>query len=286
MILDTTSAWRGEPCRPSLRRMSDALPSDERFSDAAGRIASLRRASGPEIVDQGIQLARQYYGAMILAALPPLLPYFGMDIWTSSRGEPVGLWPVLLLNTVWTVCASLADAAAARVAMDALEGRSPDPARALRTSLRRAWPVVLSGLYRALFGFLGLIILLVPGLYVLSVYALVPVLPVLEPGLGGWRALRRSAALTTGARRLTFGAYVAPYAFILGANMILSLLMVRVMGRQPGQLFGGLVGTGVAMAMTPFIASIQVRLYVELRMRKEAIDIEWALASTPASVAT
>jgi hypothetical protein len=29
-----------------------------------------------------------------------------------------------------------------------------------------------------------------------------------------------------------------------------------------------------------------VRLYVEFRMRKEAIDIEWALASAPSGAAT
>lgn len=263
--------------------MSDTLPSDGTFLHASIRLAALRPKFGPEIVDEGIQLARQNYGALILAALVPLLPYFGMDIWVSTHGKPVELWPMLLFTTIW---ASLADASAARVAMDVLEGRPPDPARALRTALRRAWPVVLSGLYRAIFGLLGLVLALVPGLYVLSVYALIPVLPVLEPGIGGWRALRRSAALTAGARRLTFGAYVAPYAFVLGANMVLSLLTDSIMLRPFGRLFGGLVGSSVALALTPFIAAIQVRLYVELRMRKEAIDIEWALASTSAAVGT
>jgi hypothetical protein len=35
----------------------------------------------------------------------------------------------------------------------------------------------------------------------------------------------------------------------------------------------------MAIAALPFLAAIQVRLYVELRMRKEAIDIEWAVAA-------
>jgi hypothetical protein len=49
-------------------------------------------------------------------------------------------------------------------------------------------------------------------------------------------------------------------------------------------MIGGLLGSCVALTMTPFIASIQVRLYVELRMRKEAIDIEWALGAPTAAV--
>jgi hypothetical protein len=261
--------------------MSDAPESDETFPDARSRIAALRRVSGPEIVDEGIQLARQHYGALVLAALVPLLPYFGLDIWATSYSVEFGTWPTLLLTAVW---ASLADAAAARVAMDALEGRPLDPMRALRTALRRAWPVVISGLYRAIFGLAGLVVLLVPGLYVFSIYALIPVLPVLEPELGVWRALRRSALLTQGARRLTFGVYVAPYAFVFLANSMLSALLQRALGSQNGPMIGGLLGSCVALTMTPFIASIQVRLYVELRMRKEAIDIEWALGVPTAAV--
>lgn len=263
--------------------MSDAPPSDGTGPDSRSRIATLHLAAGTEIVDEGIQLARQNYGALVTAALVPLVPYFGMDIWTSTHTEPLGLWPMLLFSVVW---ASLADASAARVAMDALEGRAPDPMRALRTTLRRARAVVLSGLYRAIFGLIGLTLVVIPGLYLLSVYALIPVLPVLEPGVGAWRALRRSAALTQGDRGLAFGTYVVPYAFVFGANMLLSMIAERFLGPQAGRLFGGLVGSCVALTMTPFIASIQVRLYVELRMRKEAFDIEWALASaSPDAVA-
>jgi len=256
--------------------MSDAPESYERNLSGMSRIAALRRVSGAEIVDEGIQLARQHYGALVMAALVPLLPYFGMDIWTGSHSESVDVWPMVLFSTIW---ASLADASAARVAMDVLEGRSPDPARALRAALRRAWPIVVSGLYRTTLGLLGLVLVLVPGLYVLSTYALIPVLPALEPRIGAWRALRRSAALTRGERRLTFGTYVVPYAFVFGTNMILSALTEQIMGQHVGRMFGGLAGSCVALACTPFIASIQVRLYVELRMRKEAIDIEWAIAS-------
>ena len=45
--------------------MSDALTSEGTFSYAAGRIATLRRVSGAEVVDEGIQLARENYGALV-----------------------------------------------------------------------------------------------------------------------------------------------------------------------------------------------------------------------------
>ncbi|MBW8770862.1 MAG: hypothetical protein JF589_13990 [Gemmatimonadetes bacterium] len=122
--------------------MSDRPATDGTFSDAVARIAAPRRLSGPEIVDHGIQLARQHYGALALAALLPMLPYFGIDFWNASHRQPLNPWPTLMVSMLLTtICSAVADAAAARVAMDALEGRSPDPARALGLALRRAWPV-------------------------------------------------------------------------------------------------------------------------------------------------
>ena len=263
--------------------MSDALTSEGTFSYAAGRIATLRRVSGAEVVDEGIQLARENYGALVMAVLVPLLPYFGVRVWNASDG--LGLWPSLFVGFLNAIWASLAGASAARVAMDALEGSLPDPVRALRIALRRGGPVVLSGLCRAILVVIGYIALFIPGLYVLSVYALIPALPVLEPGIGGWQALRRSATLTRGARRLAFGAYVAPCVFLAGVNLALSMLAARVMEPHVGRLIGALVGCSVTVALMPFSAAIQVRLYVELRMRKEAIDIEWAVASLGAGTA-
>jgi len=263
--------------------MSQATEPDETYSPAMSRIAALRRVSGAEIVDEGIQLARQNYGAMIMAALVPLLPILGMRIWASS--VRLGLWNYLLIlfNSFWT---SLAVASAARVAMDALEVGSTDPARALRIALRRAWPVVLCGLYRTTFALLGFVLLVIPGLYVVSVYALIPILPVVEPGMGAWQTLRRSATLTRGARLLAFGTYFAPYAVVAGSNLVLTTLTARALGPHAGRLFGGLVGGSVVLALLPFLAAIQVRLYVELRMRREAIDIEWALSAPNAGVAS
>jgi len=266
--------------------MRDALSSDESFSPASSRIAALRRVSGTEIVDQGIQLARQNYEALLMAGSVPLLATVAMRTWLFAHPHRVTVWSNLLLilfNSVW---GALANASAARVAMDVLEGRPPDAARALAVAFRRALPVVLTGLCRAVLVLAGLVMLVIPGLYVISTFVLAPALPVLEPGIGGLQGFRRSATLTNGARRLVFGACVLPAYFASGASVVMTLLTSRVLRPHAGQLISALVGISVVAALTPFIAAILVRLYVELRMRKEAIDIEWALAApSPDAVA-
>ncbi|MBW8770863.1 MAG: hypothetical protein JF589_13995 [Gemmatimonadetes bacterium] len=84
---------------------------------------------------------------------------------------------------------------------------------------------------------------------------------------------------------LAFGTYVLPNQFIFGATVALHVIVERILGPHAGRLFGALAATSLAVVATPFLAAIQARLYVELRMRKEAIDIEWALAPPSAPVA-
>lgn len=242
----------------------------------------LRPLGAAEIVDAGVQLARRHYGALVTTALVPLLPYFAADAWTSARGGGTpDFWTMVLFSAIW---ASLADAATARAAFDAYRGGGrPDPARALRATAARAWPVLVSGLYRAVMTTLGLALLLVPGLYVFATYALVPSLAVLEPGLGAWATLRRASALTNGARWRAFAAYVVPYLCVFGANMLVSTTVPKLVGGEGGvgHLVGQLGGSVTAVLLTPLVACLQVVLYLDCRVRKEALDLEWAIADAP-----
>lgn len=247
--------------------------------------APLRPLGAAEIVDAGVQLARQHYGALVTTALVPLLPYFAADAWTSARGGGTpDFWTMILFSAVW---ASLADAATARAAFDAYRGGgTPDPARALRATAARAWPVLVSGLYRAVMTTVGLALLLVPGLYVFATYALVPSLAVLEPGLGAWATLRRATALTKGARWRAFAAYVVPYLCVFGGNMLVSTTIPKLIGGGGvAHLVGQLAGSVTAVLLTPLVACLQVVLYLDCRVRKEALDLEWAIADASPTMA-
>ncbi|HET7550557.1 MAG TPA: hypothetical protein VFK04_04655 [Gemmatimonadaceae bacterium] len=53
-------------------------------------------------------------------------------------------------------------------------------------------------------------------------------------------------------------------------------------GAMPAHLAGMLSGTMTAMLLTPVVAVPQALLYLDLRVRKEALDIEAGLAALPA----
>jgi hypothetical protein len=242
-------------------------------------LATLRPLSGPEVVDAGVQLGRQHYAVLLTASAVPLVPYFAWDVWSSRHLGATAFWPTIVFASVW---ASLSDAAAVSAAAWAYAGEQPDVARALRAAGRRAWAVIISGVYRSVMATVGTVLLVVPGLYVLATYALVPGLAVLEPTRGAWGTLRRSAALTRGAHARALGCYVLPYAFVVALDVVATSIISRLGEGARAELVAGMAGTVTSMLLTPFIAGIQTVFYYDLRVRKEAYDLEAGLAALAA----
>jgi hypothetical protein len=203
-----------------------------------------------------------------------LLPYFAMDVYTNIAPK-TGTWTLLFFSAVF---ASIADAATGKAAFDAYRGETPSPTRAFRALAKRAWPVLMSGVYRTAMTLLGLILLVVPGLYLFAIYALVPSIALFEPKLSARGALKRSYVLTTGAKGRALLCYVLPYGVVIGANILITELTKEIVGTRHGALAGGFAGSATAALLTPFLAALQVVLYVDCRVRSEALDLELALA--------
>jgi hypothetical protein len=138
------------------------------------------------------------------------------------------------------------------------------------------WVTILSGLVTIL----GIIACIIPGIYLWVAFALaVPVL--LMEDRRGWKALSRSRALVRGFWWRAFA--------IMAFGTILGWIISSVIGG----LFGGAaafgtssdedIGAAVAQVIggtvaklitTPFIAAFITVLYFDLRVRKEAFDLQ------------
>ena len=234
----------------------------------------LRPRTSPEIVDAAVQLARRHYWPMLLVSIGTLLPYLAFDLYYGVTGFEPSLLMVLLVSGI---TGSLADAATAAVAFDGLQRREAD-IRSASVAIRKSAVVVIAGLYRAVFMLAGFAILIVPGLVVLAMYALVPGIVVFEPHLGVRGALRRSRELTDGHRLHALLCYGLPYAaVVLGLSFATSA--VELATGAHGELLGLMAGTFLAMAFTPFLAALQLILYLDLRVKKEAFDLESGIAT-------
>lgn len=208
-------------------------------------------------------------------SLLSLLPYFAMDVYTEI-GPKKGAWTLVVFGMAF---ASIADAATGKAAFDAYRGGPSSPAGALRATLRRVWPVIASGVYRTVFALAGVAAFVVPGAYVFTVYALAPTIAVLEPELSASGTLKRSHALTHEAKWRALLCYTLPTTAAIAANVGMSQLVTEIVGAGHGDLAGGFAGSVTAVLLTPFLAGLQVILYLDCRVRSEALDLEWAFGN-------
>jgi hypothetical protein len=145
---------------------------------------------------------------------------------------------------------------------------------ALRRFRSIIWIVILGG-FLTLLGFL---LLIVPGVYLAVAFAVA--LPVLmTEGLRGRKALGRS-------RRLVKGRWWRTAILLVVAGLLVSIVggaitagvsaLTFASPDEPVVVFlvGALAGTVAALVTTPFSAAYHTVLYFDLRVRKEAFDLQ------------
>lgn len=271
----------------------------------------LRPRSTPEIVDAAFQLARRHFMPLLvvsaIVAIPTLI-LGAINAWllpAPNPEEPFGdAWLMTMPLSLLSMCWSFIGYGAVTVAASAAYlGGSADAGQGLRQALRRAVPLVfgnLLGYLIMLLPFLALGVLaplLVPQLatspgggsllgalllLVLGVLAVVwmfmniarvtLVTPVaaLERGgpLASWR---RASALADGSKKRILGLVLIAAVVILGLVFGGFALLGMVIANE--NLASALAGV-VAIPLWPVLGSLFVVLYYDLRIRKEAFDLE------------
>jgi hypothetical protein len=192
-----------------------------------------------------------------------------LTLYLSALGATTVLG--LLANTVAT-------GASFKAVADAYLGEQPTWRSSLRFAFARLhsilWITILGGIATVV----GLVFCIVPGVYLWIAFAVaVPVL--LTEGVKGTSALGRSRALVGGRWWGTFG--VVLLGTILAgvvSGAIGALAGVARGTTDAGSVAGFLVnsvsGTLGSMISTPFTAAFVSVLYFDLRVRKEAFDLQ------------
>lgn len=121
--------------------------------------------------------------------------------------------------------------------------------------------------------FVGLLILIIPGIYLGVRYVLVPVTVVVErQGIGA--AFTRSGQLVSGNWWRVFGIGVLVVILVLLAAGILGVLLAVSLGPR----IADVVGIIIDLLLYPFVYSALVLLYYDLRARKDGMV---GVGSTP-----
>lgn len=242
-----------------------------------------------EVLDAAITLYRTRWKALLAIAAALLVPLTFVQLFlTRGFGSPFSTAPVtqqaaedavvpLVVVAVLQVLVvqPLLTAAVARVAADAYLGHHVEVGPTLRFALRRIHSILWISILYGLAILLGFVLLIVPGIIAYVRFAFGPAVLVVE-GRKGAKALGRSWRLSLGNFWRLFGVLILASLMTAIVSSVLTLPTQAVwaaIGENGWPVAA--IGESVAAVLTlPFATLITVVLYFDLRIRKEAFDLQ------------
>jgi hypothetical protein len=231
----------------------------------------LRPMSIGETLDGAIAIYRESFPVLVSIAVvtqgvPTVInAYAGLS--GGLVAEP-GL--VILASILGGIGGLLAAGATVWVISEAYLGHEADLGDSLRYALSRAWSLLVAGFLKYFLMLVGLVFFIVPGIVVLCGLAVVSQVVVLEQE-GGVRSIGRSWELTKGYRGKAF-----VLGFIVFFLFYLPIIAFGVLAAVLPSLetFFSVGGQVVGLLIYPIIVCAFTLYYYDLRVRKEAFDLE------------
>jgi hypothetical protein len=195
------------------------------------------------------------------------------EFWTQLAGNFV----VSLLGLLATLVAL---AACTRIVAGAYFGEAADWVGSLRYAGRRLHSLLWLGFLYGLMVALGTLGCFIPGIWLAVAYS-VSIPALLIEDARGWKALTRSFRLVRGRWWPTFGVLLLGYLLITIVQTMVSLPVLGLLlagGDDPNVavfIVGSTItGTISTILTTPFLVAVLVVIYVDLRVRKEGLDLQ------------
>jgi hypothetical protein len=250
-----------------------------------------------EILDAGIKLFVRHWQTLVLSVVGLILPVQILsalvtasvapeqfDLTTSETGVEegeeaeflIGQGVIALLSVISIL---LATAVCFKAVADAYLGVEPEWRRSLRFAVRRLGGLCGVAAAGGLLVALGLVALIVPGVWLFVMYS-VAVPALLLERIGPLQALRRSFRLVRGRWWATAGVLLVGYLLIgiLGTMVTAIVLIIPTVVAEDNTLAGALGavvgGTLGSVLTTPYSAAVVALLYFDLRVRKEGLDLQ------------
>jgi hypothetical protein len=217
-----------------------------------------------------IQLFSAFLNRGAAAQLSDLLRSLQSGVTPTTTGSSLGILGQLL----WWLALPFLTAALIAAVASCYMGNPITAGQAWRRTMQRFWAVLGLGLLRVLLIGVGLLFLAVPGIFLYIKLVVAPVALMVE-GTGPIGAMERSWRLTKGLWWRVFGVQVLRVVlgwFGLGLFQTLALGLSLVTG-PAGWLFSAIGGSVAQLLVYPFVVSVTVVLYFDLRIRKEGFDL-------------
>jgi hypothetical protein len=225
-----------------------------------------------EPISEGWAIYKRFWRHLLPLALATYLVISLLTLLLSALGGFLGGLSALIVSIagVFLLQAALVEAVA-----DVRDGRAD---MTLGETLARAWPrigaVAVASIAAAIAITLGFVLLIVPGLYLLTIWSVLIPVVVLEK-VAPFEAFGRSRELVRGFGWTVFGVIALTFLIVVVFSIVLSLLFAGLSG-SAGDYIGSVVSNTL---VAPFVAATWTCMYFRLRAAGEPT------ASVPAGAA-
>lgn len=231
----------------------------------------LRPLSLGELLDVAFGLYRELFGTLVIVGLvtgaPPLL----VDVYIEQLGGPIEAPTLWFMNLIFSlVLGAIGVGASTLIVSDSYLGEQTTAGAALGRVVPFVGRMIALTFLIGCLVFLGLLLLIVPGIFIACGLALAATALVLEQLPGPTVAMQRSWTLTRGYRGKLF----------LALMVSVLLLLIPAMGLGAvSALFGleflfTIASVILGVLISPFIYVTVTVLYYDLRVRQEGFDLE------------
>lgn len=248
--------------------------------------AELRPLGLGEKLDAAFSLYRRNFLTLIAIVAIIVIPFELLTAVLSSNSEifdPAteefqsgAVLMSLALVVLGFVANTLATGSATKAIADDYLGETPDWQDSIKYGFSRLWPLVLGSILFGIGIFIGLILLIIPGI-ILWVSWSIWVPAVIVEDLSATGALGRSNQLVKGRRWPVFGYFIVVYVIVwLVSALAAGLLGALILGGAEGSAYtaaNAVINIVLALFTTPFVVAATVVLYFDERVRKEAFDV-------------
>jgi hypothetical protein len=267
---------------------------DQTIGQGGGMAAMAPRGIG-EILRAAFQLYRRYWRTLMAIAavvvVPLTLLQYGIGHWFRSHGQQLhgqaevsaSFWAVasasLLAALVGLLLYQVLTGAITRTIATEITGQDLGLEQSYRFGFARLGPVLVVSVLVGLATVLGLIVFIVPGIYI-GVRLAVSTQALVVEGKHGTEAMRRSWDLVGGHW------WHAAFTVLIGGLLTEVVNAVITAPFSAGAWLLQAVAAAVATTVTlPYGALVGVLLYLDLRARKERLDLGTLKADLQASTA-
>ena len=234
----------------------------------------LRPMSVGEILDGALTVMRQHFGLFFGLAVVCLGVPTVIDLSTTFSGEPnPGL--SLLSRLLSAIGYLLLTGASVHVVSETYLQRTPQFGAALRFARGKMGGLFIAGFAATLVTFLATLALIIPGFIVFCGYSVYAQVVVLESLPSATDALGRSWALTKGFKGKAFGLFLIMFVIFLVVVFGIGILTGVAEAVLPVLTIPAMILLAVLILFIyPFSSCVLTLFYYDLRVRKEALDLE------------